>query len=390
MRPNYVEARHIAWAGSETERTALAAAIPIAPEILYYLAGDQAPSVRRAVAANTATPPVVDHRLARDESPEVRALLGRKLAALAPSLRCEEHDRLCRRSWEALCDLVEDSAVMVRAAIADALKEMPDAPRELILRLAHDTEMPVAEPVIRFSPLLTEADLLALVAQPPVAETVMAVARRPCLSESISDAIIASADAATVAVLLENESAAIRESSLDALVANAARHGAWQERLVRRPSLPARLVKALGEIVADHLLGLLAARPDLDPAVGEALRAKVAARLEDGALPLAEAEGSEARFRAAAERSDRAAMTAALAAATELPEGAVSRAVTLRSAKGLVSLCWRAGYDLETAQLAQAVLGQIAPQARLLPGPDGRWPLAPDEMSWQLELLASM
>ena len=40
---------------------------------------------------------------------------------------------------------------------------MPDAPRDLILRLARDAAMEVAEPVIRFSPLLTEDDLLALI-----------------------------------------------------------------------------------------------------------------------------------------------------------------------------------------------------------------------------------
>ena len=66
-----------------------------------------------------------------------------------------------------LAELVEDEAVRVRAAIADVVKDMPQAPRELILRLAHDSAVPVSEPVIRLSPLLTTEDLLALLARRP-------------------------------------------------------------------------------------------------------------------------------------------------------------------------------------------------------------------------------
>ena len=384
----YEAARHLAFQGNEAARAALAAASGTAPEILYYLAGDQAPQVRQAVAANSATPPQADHRLCQDEAAEVRVLLGRKLAALAPGLSHPEHDRLRQLSWETLCTLVEDTAVQVRAAIADSLKEMPDAPRALILKLARDAEMSVAEPVIRLSPLLEEADLLALVTLPPVPATVAAVARRPCLSEQLSDAIVASADAGAVALLLENGSAAICEATLDALIAQAAVQTAWQEKLVHRPALSARAARALGEIVAAQLLALLAARPDLDPAVTETLRAKVANRLPGAEAPAP--EGTEAQFRSAGERGNRAEMAALLVAATGLAEAAIARAVSLRSARALVALCWQAGYGPAVAVLAQSVMGQVAPNACLYPGPAESWPLAEDEMNWQLELLTSM
>ena len=55
----------------------------------------------------------------------------------------------------------------MRVVIADCVKAMPDAPRELILQLAHDTALAVCDPVVRLSPLLTDADLLALLATPP-------------------------------------------------------------------------------------------------------------------------------------------------------------------------------------------------------------------------------
>jgi hypothetical protein len=66
----------------------------------------------------------------------------------------------------------------------------------------------------------------------------------------------------------------------------------------------------------------------------------------------------------------------------------VEQAVRLRSARALVSLCWQAGFGLRCAMLAQSVLGQLAPGAALVPGPDGDWPLSTAEMLWQIDLLA--
>ena len=116
--------------------------------------------------------------LARDDDERVRALLARKLAGLAPALSGAEQSRLQHEAYDTLICLVEDEAVRVRAAIAEVIKQMPDVPRGLILRLARDAAVPVSEPVIRLSPLLTTADLLALVNTPPAAATAVAVARR--------------------------------------------------------------------------------------------------------------------------------------------------------------------------------------------------------------------
>src|SRR5438105_4668029 len=81
-----------------------------------------------------------------------------------------------------------------RAAVAEVVKDMPSAPRALIVRLAHDTEISVSEPVIRLSPLLMTEDLLALVTKAPAPGATLAVARRAQLDEDVSDAIAASAD----------------------------------------------------------------------------------------------------------------------------------------------------------------------------------------------------
>ena len=66
----------------------------------------------------------------------MRVLLARKLAALVPTLSPADQARLSQETWDTLKALVADETARVRAVIAEAVKELPDAPRELILRLA--------------------------------------------------------------------------------------------------------------------------------------------------------------------------------------------------------------------------------------------------------------
>jgi len=314
----------------------------------------------------------------------VRAVVGRKLAPQAPELAAAS-DRLRALAYGTLCTLAVDAAVMVRAVIAQELQAMPDAPRDLILRLAQDAAMEVAGPVIRFSPQLSDADLLALLEAPPVPETVTAIARRPHLSEIISDAVVARADDAATAALLGNGSAAIRERTLDTLIAQAAGHLQWQECLVRRPGLPPRATLALATFVADHLLESLATRSDLDPMLTRVLRARVDLRLVGHGtshLP------PDLAFEEAALRGDQMTMLRLLAEAAGVPPRAVEHAVRLRSGKALLSLCWKAGFHPRVGLPAQTVLGHVAPSAAMAMPADGGWPLTEAEMRWQLELLA--
>jgi hypothetical protein len=380
-----VQAKRLARNGDTAERGRVARCRSTAPELLYYLAGDPEALVREAVAANAATPAQASRLLAADTDPKVRVVLARRIAALAPGLAAGVHDRLQRILADALAALVEDQAVEVRAAIAEVVKDLPDAPRELILRLARDAALPVAEPVIHFSPLLTEADLLALITAPPAAVTRRCVASRPWLSERVSDAIALSPDAEATEALLANSSAAIREATLDALAERAGAHPPWHAPLVRRPRLSLRAVRALGTIVAEHLLDALASRPDVDAATAAALRSGVRARLAV-AEPV---ESALERLTAALQRRDRPALLETLAEAAGVPQRHVERAVLLRSARALLSLSWKAGLTPGQAERLQSTLGGLEAAAVLCPMASGAWALSEAEMEWQLELLAT-
>lgn len=393
--------------GTEADRVRLGSNALTPAPVLAGLACDPSVTVRAAVAMNPACPPGLDAAISQDSDERVRALLARKLAQLAPSLSDAENAQAAEQISETLAALATDAAERVRAVIAECVKAMPDAPRALILQLAHDAALSVCVPVVRVSPLLTDEDLLALLADPPHPAVAAAVASRPDLGYDVADAVAAGADGAAIRALLCNHAAAIRDTTLDALIEQAAAHPDWHDPLVRRPLLTPRAMQALSGFVAAQLLDVLMARDDLDPAAIADLRRQVTARLSPDAAPPppGDEEGDEELMAAlrrldeagalnealligAARAGDLRRVAAVLAVASGLTLTAVFRAAALRNARALIALSWQAGFSMRVALVVQASLGRLGP-SRLIPaGPGGAFPLTTDEMRWQLEALA--
>ena len=380
------------------------AANPATPsKLLAQLASDGAVTVRAAVALNPSVPQSAQMQLAGDVDERVRLLLARKLASALPDLSGPAQTLVRERTLAVLSELVRDEAARIRAAIACCLAGLPGVSRDLILALAHDHEIEVSEPVLRLSPMLSAEDLLALLAAPPHYKTADAIACRANLPEDVSDAIASCAEGPAIRILLANESAAIREGTLDALIARAAKEPEWHTPLVRRPRLTDRAARALAEIVAAHLLRDLTERADLSAetiaAVRERLHAQLACRSgdhgpqSDQSLILqahqldAKGELTEAELLAALRLGENRRASALLAVAASVSLEIVDRAVSLRSAKALVSLAWKAGFTMQAAVPVQRMLGQIAPGSVLRPTSAGQSPLGQDEMVWQLDFL---
>lgn len=395
--------------GLDSARVRLGASTRTPGHVLSELAQDAAVTVRAAVALNPACPPHVDQALTRDPDERVRALLVRKLALLLPTLSGAEQAIACEHVRATLAALAADTAMRVRLAIAECVKAMPDAPHSLILQLANDTALPVCDPVIRLSPLLTDADLLAVLTVLPHPSAATSVASRFGLSARVADAVAAGTDSAAVRALLSNHSAAIQETTLDALIDQARPHPGWHAPLARRPVLTAQAARTLSGFVASGLLDAMVQRSDLDAATITELRCRVAARLQQPASTEALGRGAkdselmaclheldqagalnEASLLKAARDGDQRRVAAILAVCSGVSLDAVDRAGALRNAKGLLSLAWSAGFTMRTAEVAQAMLGQLGPGAVLLPGTDGGFPLSDDEMQWQLEVLGQV
>ena len=381
-------------------RVKLAANPASPPGVLAGLASDGSIAVRAAVALNPSTPRSAEAQLVMDPDERVRLLLARKLANALPGLSGPSQADLRERTLAILADLVRDEAVRIRSVIATALASLPDLPHALALALAHDGAIPVSEPVLRLSPLLSADDLLGLLAAPPHGETAAAIACRANLPACVADRIAASANSPAIRALLGNASAAIRESTLDALISRAASEPDWHAPLVRRPRLPDHAARALAEIVAGQLLGELAARAELSPAVVAVIRQRLASELPGRPPVPSDADLvnearkledcgllGEVRLLACLRAGEDRRASAMLAVAAGVPLGVVDRAASLRSAKGLVSLVWKAGFSVRAIGPVQTALGQIGPGAMLTATQSGDFPLGPEEMGWQLEFL---
>ena len=214
----YEESRKLAQSGSDKTRADLARRLDLRPELLYFLAEDRSSEVRRHIAANAKTPRQADLILARDADEAVRAELAAKVAKLTALEGRGAQEKAQRFVEQTLELLARDQATRVRKILAEALKSVADAPPQVVRRLAHDAEDVVACPVLEFSPLLSDQDLLEIIASSGLSSRLCAISRRSNLGEAISDAIVQRNDRQAVSELLGNGSAQIREETLDRLI----------------------------------------------------------------------------------------------------------------------------------------------------------------------------
>lgn len=366
--------------------------------VFEYLAEYGAPATRQAVAANPATPARINRLLADDGADEVRAELAAKIARLMPGLAARENEETVALTIATLELLAQDTAVKVRAILADEIKHLDCVPRDVAQRLARDVEELVAAPVLEYSPLLSDADLVEIIAGGQVRQVLAAIARRRPLSEDVSDALVQSLDVPAVAALLVNPDARMRKETLDRIVEEAETIESWHEPLVLRADLSARAIRRIGSFVGAALLEQLVARGDLSDTTRSHLNRRLRSRLEQvgeaesGAdnvaqvVAAAKARGmlDDGFVENAAQSGNRETVTLALAALAQVPEATVRRILSQRGAKPLVALVWRAHLSMRTAFKIQTSVMKLTGR-ELLPARGGiGFPLSKEEMRWHL------
>ncbi|MCW0180186.1 MAG: DUF2336 domain-containing protein, partial [Zavarzinia sp.] len=218
---SYEEQRRRLENGTPDARRHLAGQGDTRPEILYYLAEDEDAAVRRAVAANPGTPHQANQHLTGDVSEDVRRELARKVARLLPNLPAGEQDRLRERTIELIEIMAQDQLAAVRRVLSEELKSSRNVPKPIVEALARDLDLIVSAPILEYSPLLSDSDLLEIIATCQVEGAMAAIARRNHLPDSVSEAIVATLDIPAVAALLANPSARLREDVLDRIIDSA-------------------------------------------------------------------------------------------------------------------------------------------------------------------------
>jgi len=414
---SYEKAKELAQSPDEYIRLQLAVREDIKAEILYYFASDEDTEVRKAIAANPQTPPQADYLLADDKEVEVRVGLGEKIAKLAPGLTSSEQDSVHEMIFKTLEKLASDQETAVRKIISETLKDVATAPHEIISQLARDEELTVCGPVLEYSPVLEDDEILDIIADHPVHGALTAISKRSTVGDKVSDAIARSNDSDAIAAMLANPSTQIQEEALDAILDKASQHPSWHEPLVKRPVLPEMAFGRLARLVASKLIEQLMDRDDISDNAVSHVRAVVEERIESGELqanlidelpgsskektPEEQDDDEDERTAKAQALHDKGKLNdgaicreirrgngnfpvAALSVLINAPYVVIKKAFDLGDTKGIVALSWKAGLKMSTAYEMQKNLKGPALKKIVEPSADGDYPLDEDDMLWQL------
>jgi len=161
------------------------------------------------------------------------------------------NDRERELMREILRRLTRDVEMAIRIALAQRLCEDASAPHDLIMLLVDDS-IEVARPLILNSPLLTEADMLRLIAEAGIGHQ-EAVAGRPRIGIPVTDALASSENETVLMALVRNATAKISDSSYERLVQKSRAMSGLQEPLIKRPDLPPQMASNMCGWVADSL-----------------------------------------------------------------------------------------------------------------------------------------
>ncbi|MBT4907608.1 MAG: DUF2336 domain-containing protein [Rhodospirillaceae bacterium] len=450
----YDDQKRMARDGSHDKRRGLAGREDVRPEILYYLAGDPDPGVRRQIAQNELTPRHADLMLAQDDDDRVRSDVAGKIATSSLTMSESEQTNVYKVTMQALEILAGDQLVRVRQILAETLKDSAGAPVHIVEMLALDRELTVSGLILENSPILNDEFLIRVLNSEPVQGALKAISRRVALGEEVADAIVNSGDTEAVAELLGNESAQIREETLDRIVDQAPGQPGWHGPLVQRSGLHVDAMRRIADIVSETLLVELKKRADLDDDSVAAIDLVIQRRLDGRSIedlaeiwsdtpdgptvtagvedpnwakskgntgpgPVADAPSDpewasekkhevdqgqikraqklhkkgtlrEKHVSAAINDGETDFVIAAISLLADVPKGVVRKAASLQNAKALVALAWKAGLTMRLATRLQMNLAKIPPSGVLRATASDGYPISPEEMNWQLEFVAGM
>lgn len=404
--PDYAECKRILLKEDSKKKAKLANSQGVPPEILYFLSSDQDYKVRCAVARNPDTPIQADVILSKDKEVQVRLALSEKLAQLLPELQPDQNEKVTEMAYEILQTLAVDQDKQVRIALASSVKSLGTVPKSIAMTLAEDPEDAVALPILEFSSLLDDHDLMGLIVGGLRHAGLGALARRAELSESLSQAVVETHDKIAIPSLLENETAEISDEAFDILLKEAESSPKWLDILAVRSSVPESTILKVARMASGALLQKLKARSGLDISVEMIIDKAIEEESSDSAdAPKKETEDDilEARIEKmkrdgslttkavmkAVGKRDLEFVSVAMAAIAEVPAAEVRKVFSMSSAKSVLALAWRCDLKIKDAVTLQRDLAGIPNSKLLVATNEGGYPLSEDELLWQSDLIFS-
>ncbi len=197
--------------------------------------------------------------LKNNPSADVRSKTAQKVSVQYQQEGLSDKERLIAEDIFRL--IINDIEICVRKDLSESLKECTTLPRDIIERIIADVAE-VAKPVIQYSKLLSEQDLIEIVKSHDE-DKQTAVAMRTGVTARVSETLIEEAPQKPVISLISNEKADISDYAYLRLLERFDNDEEIQRPLLMRPKIPVRILEKLIQVVSDNLKQQLLMRRDL-------------------------------------------------------------------------------------------------------------------------------
>lgn len=201
-------------------------------------------------------------RLIKATDEDERAAAAHKLCRSIDQAELNDEDR--EAAQKILRVLANDAAELVRRSMAVTLKASDLIPHDVARRLASDVDS-VALPIIGFSPVFTDEDLIEIVKAGSAVRQV-AIAARSTVSRDVADALSVDGCELAVRTLASNDNAALSEKAMSRSIERFGDAPEVVAALSYRQVLPLditeRLIALASDAVREHLISRHAVAPE--------------------------------------------------------------------------------------------------------------------------------
>lgn len=188
--------------------------------------------------------------LKQTRSPDAKAQITEKISQFFNEGLFEESEMVIAE--EVLRLLARDTERKVQFALANTLKSNPNLPHDVAVSLAKGAT-DVSIPILEFSKVLTDEDLIEIVKSTKEVARWKAVAKRESVSQQVAAALIDTKSGEVINTLLNNSGAEVSEQSMDQILKDFAGNKDLLGVLVKRGGLPVSIAAKLVSKVSGEM-----------------------------------------------------------------------------------------------------------------------------------------
>jgi len=274
------------------------------------------------------------------------------------------------------------------------------------MTLAEDPDDAVALPILEFSSLLDDHDLMGLIVGGLRHARLGALACRAELSASVANAVVETGDKVAIPHLIKNETAEISDEAFDKLIKEASNSPKWLDILAVREEIPDSTLLKIARMASGALLKKLKARSGLDLSVAQEIDKAIDEESTSNPDHQVEEKKEETledrieKMHSGGKLTEKVVMKAVsdrdlefvslvMAKIAGVPAPEVRKVFSMASAKSILTLAWRCDFNIKNAVTLQKDLAQIPNSKLLVATNEGGYPLSEDELLWQSDLIFS-